>query len=98
MGCCGQNRERQKLALVFPIPQPSPANSLTPASNASIPSKPAATSGSDTKLRYTGVAEITVRGPRSNRTYSFSGRNPERLVDRADVGPLMRTGLFRQKA
>jgi hypothetical protein len=53
-------------------------------------------SGSPARLRYTGVAEVAVRGPRSGRTYSFSSRMPERLVEGRDIDGLMRMGLFRR--
>jgi len=51
-----------------------------------------------TKLRYTGVAPIRIRGPQTGRTYVFSRSEPEAAVDRRDVEGLIRIGLFRRVA
>jgi hypothetical protein len=68
-----------------------------------VPANPAPTSrnvaqpaGATARLRYRGSTGITVRGPRSGRTYTFSGAEPERFVDSRDVEPLLKMGLFQR--
>jgi len=93
MPCCGQNREKARMAAEQApaqprIPREKPAPG--PALRVAAPVGPAA------RLRYTGTVPITVRAPQSGRSYSFSGREPERTVDRRDVEALLKTGLFRR--
>jgi hypothetical protein len=68
----------------------------TSASRSAAAGAASASTGSPVRLRYSGVAEISVRGPRSGRTYIFSNRAPDRLVEGRDVDGLMRMGLFRR--
>ena len=49
-----------------------------------------------TKLHYTGLAAIRVKGPGTGKTYVFAGAAPDVAVDRRDVEGLMRVGLFRR--
>ena len=109
MSCCGQRRtsasRTRTLANGVPVrPEPprEPARPATPrvAPTVSVPSRAAAPTraGSPSRLRYTGVAEIAVRGPHSGRAYVFSSRAPERLVEGRDVDGLMRMGLFRRSS
>jgi hypothetical protein len=48
------------------------------------------------RLRYRGSTGIAVRGPRSGRSYTFSGSEPERFVDIRDVEALLKMGLFQR--
>jgi hypothetical protein len=97
MPCCGQNREQARTAVKAPT-SPMAAVSVQAVKPASsIQERPAvSSSGSITRLRYAGVAEIVVRGARSGRAYAFSRSAPERVVESVDVDALMRTGLFRR--
>jgi hypothetical protein len=52
--------------------------------------------GRSSKLRYTGMSPVQVRGQQTGRTYSFSRTAPEAEVDRRDLEGLMRIGLFRR--
>jgi hypothetical protein len=52
--------------------------------------------GGTVRLRYRGSTGIAVRGPRSGRSYRFSGREPERFVDARDVEALLKMGLFQR--
>ena len=86
MPCCGQNREKARTETGQP---PAQANPAPPAK-----STPAMNSGGTVRLRYRGSTSISVRGPRSGRNYTFSGSEPERLVDARDVEALLKIGLF----
>lgn len=73
--------------------QPTISQPVPPAAKpapASVPSGPVA------RLRYTGIAQISVRGPQSGRVYVFSGKDRERIVQKNDVDALLRVGLFRR--
>jgi hypothetical protein len=98
MSCCGQNREKARTATVRPAPASQTNQAIAEAAplrqasesvrGASAPAGPA------TKLRYSGTAQIQVRGPRTGRYYVFSRSAPEAAVDRRDAEALMRMGLF----
>jgi hypothetical protein len=65
--------------------------------NPAPPTRSAAPSaGGTVRLRYRGSTGIAVKGPRSGRTYTFSGAEPERIVDSRDVEPLLKMGLFQR--
>jgi hypothetical protein len=97
MSCCGHKRE-QAVAVYAPvrsIPFSGVSGPRAAVAAASAPAT-ATTNGPATKLRYTGVAPIQVKGPRTGRNYVFSGNAPEVPVDRRDSDALMRIGLFRR--
>ncbi len=109
MGCCGPRRTSTSATVVSGTsgrPEVHRQSSTSPAPSAasrvaspSAGAERTAASGpgaSPSRLRYTGVAEIAVRGQASGRTYVFSSRAPERLVEGRDVVSLMRMGLFRR--
>ena len=107
MGCCGQRRANSSQMNTMNArparPDPAREQPRPPASSPAFAPPAAAThastaSGAPARLRYTGVAEIVVRGPRSGRSYLFGNRAPERLVDGRDVDGLMRMGLFRRSS
>jgi hypothetical protein len=89
MPCCGQNREKARVEARQPAAAP-----VNPAPLARSAASPGA--GSTIRLRYRGSTSITVRGPRSGRSYTFSGREPERFVDGRDVEALLKIGLFQR--
>jgi hypothetical protein len=95
MPCCGQNREQAKTAA------PTRATPQAQVSQAFRPQivKPASAPvlvGPMGRIRYTGVAEISVRGAQSGRAYVFSAKNPERMIPKSDIDGLLRVGLFRR--
>jgi hypothetical protein len=90
MPCCGQNREKARIAAAQP-PAPLRANLAAPAKG---PFQPVA--ANSVRLRYRGSTSISVKGLRSGRSYTFSGREPERAVDGRDVEALLRIGLFQR--
>ena len=47
-------------------------------------------------LRYLGGSAIIVRGPFSQRAYSFTAMHPVQMIDGRDVAALLRTRLFRR--
>jgi hypothetical protein len=90
MSCCGQNREKARVA-AQPVTRVVPATPVN-TRQAAAPK----TTGPTTKLRYSGTARIQVKGPRTGRTYVVSGRAPDVVVDRRDADALMRIGLFQR--
>ena len=92
MPCCGQNREKAKVAAAPLVHQPEARRVVAKSVGSPAPPVPL---GPTVKLRYNGVAEIGVRGTRTGRTYLFSAAAPERAVDRRDAEALLRVGLFR---
>ena len=47
-------------------------------------------------LRYTGGADLALRGPASGRVYRVGPRRRDALAEGADVPALVATGLFAQ--
>ena len=95
MPCCGQNREQARTTAPIKAQQQVQTSQPVP-SALQRPASAPAPSGPMTRVHYTGVAEISVRGPQSGRAYVFSGKNPDRLIPRGDVEGLLRVGLFRR--
>jgi hypothetical protein len=93
MACCGQNRERARTvtpASPWPSsPSAAPTSVITPGAAAPL-------TGAITRLRYTGMASIVVRGPRTGRSYAFSAHAPEQTFDRRDADAFLRMALFRR--
>ena len=88
MSCCGQNRAKARIEAT------APAQSRA-AAKAAITKRDSG-NGPVARLRYTGVAEIMVRGARTGRSYSFSAKAPEQTVDRTDAEALLRLSLFKR--
>ena len=47
-------------------------------------------------LHYLEDSPIVVRGSSSGRQYTFSGKDPDQLVDARDAQALLRTRFFRR--
>jgi hypothetical protein len=103
MSCCGQNREKARSSITTPVATQSinratePARVAAKAGVTSLRAAPLQTViNASAKLHYTGVAAIQVKGPKTGRTYSFSGNAPDATIDRRDAEGLIRIGLFRR--
>ena len=95
MACCGQSRAAYGYDEVRSLPQvPAPAAAERTGGGAP-PAATAAAPGA-VRLRFTGQARVRVQGPASGSQYVFSGDDPVRAVDAADVEGLVGTGYFRR--
>jgi hypothetical protein len=92
MPCCGQNREKARMAVTTAV-----VDTKVPAPKA-VQQSAAVPLGRIQKLHYNGMSTVQVRGPQTGRTYVFTRTAPDVPVDRRDAESLMRIGLFRLAA
>jgi hypothetical protein len=95
MACCGQSREMARSAAPIPSKPAVQEGARQGAASARGSEKPVLT-GAVVRLRYTGSAGISVRGPNTGRSYAFSRATPEQMVDRRDADAFLRMALFRR--
>lgn len=85
MGCCGQRRA----AAATQTPRASKR-----VNHFSIPIPIKKPPAPESKIRYIGMAPLTLRGPRSGRAYYFARADDAANVDEQDIDAMLRTQLF----
>jgi hypothetical protein len=84
MSCCGSRRMQL-------------SESVGQARRAAPEPPPERLPATGAELRYTGAADLALRGPASGRVYRVGPARRQLLVETADAAALLRTGLFQAR-